>query len=161
MAKRVEFTGPSSGLVFILNSSTNDFYYPIYHTIGFQLQIFNPNEYPDNQNGVLQQLLINPNSEAYFSLAAKKILSDDALLPYAPVKRGCLFESELYEDFQGHYSYCDCLMKCKMRNAFQLCGCAPVYWSSYYVGSNFPEVRCTLIHTKCLNRFQCKRNALP
>lgn len=75
--------------------------------------------------------------------------------PYSPLKRGCLFESELYEDFQGHYNYVDCLTKCKIRNIFELCGCAPVYLSSYYLGSSFPEVRCTLIHNKCLNRFQC------
>lgn len=126
------------------------------HTVGFNLQIFNPNEYPDNGVGVMQQQFINPNSDIHFAVTASTIESSIALKPYSPIKRGCLFPVELYEDFQGHYSYPDCLMKCKMKNIFTLCECGPLFLTGYYLGTSFPPITCTLIHNKCVHRFQCK-----
>lgn len=153
---RSEFDGPDSGLVFVLNASTADYYFPIRNTLGFNVLIFNPDDFPDQENGGMLQLLLNPNTEAFFKLDATTIESDSAVEQYSPEQRGCLFVHELPKQYAGHYSYVDCLLKCKLRKVMDLCGCAP-----FFLPNNFPDgttsnVKCTLVHNKCLERYSCE-----
>lgn len=149
-------TGVNSGLVIVINASTADFYYPIRHTIGFNLLIFNPFEYPDNQNGVMQQLFVNPNVDAFYELQATTVESSSSVEQYSPTQRGCMFEHELPGEYAGHYSFADCLLKCKLRSIYELCGCIPFYLPNNFPDGKMPNIKCTLVHNRCLVRFQSK-----
>lgn len=153
--KKVDFTGTETALTFVLNTTTSDYYYSIADFVGFQLYILDPDNYPDNQNGGLAQLMIGPNTRSYIRLMPSTILSKSAIEQYTPTQRGCLFEHELFDQYAGHYSFVDCLLKCKLRSVIELCGCIP--WG---LPTNFPDgtttsVKCTLAHNKCLNRYKC------
>lgn len=139
-----------------MNTTTSDYYFSSGDHVGFNVQIFNPSDFADIQNGGLTHLVVNSNTKAYFKLIPTTIESKEAIEQYTPVQRGCLFEHELFKQYAGHYSFVDCLLKCKLRNIITLCGCMP-----FFLPTNFPDgtvtpVKCTLAHNKCLERY--KRN---
>lgn len=158
-AHKIDFTGAETGLTFVLNTTTVDYYYSIADFVGFNLFILDPDNFPDNQNGGLAQILIGPNTHTHINLIPSTILSQSAIEQYTPTQRGCLFEHELFKQYAGHYSFVDCILKCKLRSVIELCGCAP--WG---LPTNFPDgtttpVKCTLAHNKCLNRYKCNEFA--
>lgn len=61
--------------------------------------------------------------------------------------------------FGGHYSYADCLLRCKIYSYLYFCDCIP-----YIYPLNFPDfgddiknaTLCNLTHLKCLSRYACK-----
>lgn len=124
--------------------------------VGFNVQIFNPSDFADVQNGGLTQLFVDTNTKAYFKVMPTTIESKRSIEQYSPVQRGCLFEHELFAQYAGHYSFVDCLLKCKLRSVISLCGCMP-----FFLPTNFPDgtvtpVKCTLAHNKCLERITRK-----
>lgn len=153
---RSGFTGPNAGLIFILNATQSDYYYPIRNTLGFNILVFNPSDFPDNQNGGLRQVFVNPDTETFFKLDATTVESTTDVLQYSPEQRGCLFEHELPEQYAGHYSYVDCLLKCKLRSIISLCGCAPFFWPTNFPDGTTSKVKCTLAHNVCLDRYKGK-----
>lgn len=155
--KRSEYTGTNTGLIVILNATTSDFYFPIGNTMGFNVLIFNPTDFPDNQNGGMTSVFVSPNTESFLEIHASTIDADPGVEQYTPIQRGCLFEHELKKQYAGHYSYIDCLLKCKLQRIIALCGCMP-----FFLPTNFPDgtassVKCTLAHNKCLNRYQSNK----
>lgn len=137
-----------------MNTTTSDYYFSTGDFVGFKVQILNPSEFPDIQNGGLTQLFVDTNTKAYFKLIPTTIDSKSAIEQYSPIQRGCLFEHELFEQYAGHYSFVDCLLKCKLRNIITICGCIP-----FFLPTNFPDgtvspVKCTLAHNKCLERIR-------
>lgn len=170
------FTGPDTGLTFILNTTTSDYYYSTGDHIGFYVEIFNPSDFADIQNGGLTKLFVDTNTKAHFKVIPTTIESKKAIEQYSPVQRGCLFEHELFEQYAGHYSFVDCLLKCKLRNIITLCGrkqmIQPNIWISinsitfsgcmpFWLPTNFPDntvtpVKCTLSHNECLQRIKGK-----
>lgn len=62
-------------------------------------------------------------------------------------------------EYGGHYSFTDCLIKCKIRNYISLCGCIP-----FNLPTNFPDfppeirkfMRCNLSHIRCLQKYKSK-----
>lgn len=153
-SSKTGFTGPETGLTFILNTTTSDYYFSTGDFVGFKVQICSPTEFPDVQNGGLTQLFVDTNTKSYFKLIPTTIDSKRAIEQYSPIQRGCLFEHELFEQYAGHYSFVDCLLKCKLRNIITLCGCMP-----FFLPTNFPDgtvtpVKCTLAHNKCLERIR-------
>lgn len=128
------FVGPDTGLTFILNTTTSDYYFSTGDHVGFNVQILTATEFPDIQNGGLTQLFIDSNKKAYFKLIPTTIQSKSAIEQYSPVQRGCLFEHELFSQYAGHYSFVDCLLKCKLRNIINICGCMP-----FTLPTNFPD----------------------
>lgn len=102
-------------------------------------------------------MLINAGKFTDFKLKTTTIESKAAIEQYTPIQRGCLFEHELIEQYAGHYSFVDCLLKCKLRRLIQLCGCMP-----FFLPTNFPDgtvspVKCNLAHNKCLDRYKCRQ----
>lgn len=126
-SSKTGFTGPETGLTFILNTTTSDYYFSTGDFVGFKVQICSPTEFPDVQNGGLTQLFVDTNTKSYFKLIPTTIDSKRAIEQYSPIQRGCLFEHELFEQYAGHYSFVDCLLKCKLRNIITLCGCMPFF----------------------------------
>lgn len=148
------FTGPESALTLILNSTTSDYYFSTGDHVGFYMYIFNPSDFADIQNGGLTQLLIDANTNSYFKIIPSTIESQSAIEQYSPIQRGCLFEHELFQQYAGHYSFVDCLLKCKLRYIINHCDCMP-----FFLPTNFPDgtvspVKCTLEHNKCLERIR-------
>lgn len=127
------FVGPSAGLTFILNTSVADYYFPIYDFVGFNVFVFNADDFPDAVNGGVAQLQVEPNVEAFVRLNPTTLQSTSATEQYSPVQRGCLFDHELFDQYAGHYSHVDCLLKCKLRSIIALCGCMP-----FFLPTNFP-----------------------
>lgn len=153
---RSGFTGSETGLSFVLNTTTSDYYYSTGDFIGFNVNIFNPSDFADIQNGGLTALFVNTNTMAYFKVKPSTIESKLAIEQYTPVQRGCLFEHELFDQYAGHYSFVDCLLKCKLQSIIKLCACMP-----FFLPTNFPDgtvtpVKCTLAHNKCMDRLKCK-----
>lgn len=153
--RKAEFITSSTGLTVLLNTTTSDYYFSTGDHIGFNVFIFNPSDFGDNQNGGVTHLLVNSNTFADFKLKTTTIESKAAIEQYSPIQRGCLFEHELFKQYAGHYSFVDCLLKCKLRRVIQICGCMP-----FFLPTNFPDgtvtpVKCTLAHNKCLNRYKC------
>lgn len=152
---KTALTGPETGLTFVLNATTSDYYFSIGEHVGFTVQIFNPSDFADIGNGGMTQLFVGTNQKSYFKLIATTLESKSAIEQYSPVQRGCLFEHELFQQYAGHYSFVDCLLKCKLRTIISLCGCMP-----FFLPTNFPDgtvtpVKCTLAHNKCLERWKC------
>lgn len=152
---KVDFTGIDTALTIVLNTTPSDYYFSVGDHIGFNILIFEPSDFADNQNGGLTQLLVNRNSRSHFKIIPTTIQSKSAIEQYSPVQRGCLFEHELFKQYAGHYSFVDCLLKCKLQSIIDLCGCMP-----FFLPTNFPDgtvtpVKCTLAHNKCLNRYKC------
>ena len=127
------FTGPSTGLTIILNTTTSDYYFSTGDHVGFNVQIFHPSDFADQQNGGLTQLFVDRNTKAVFKLIPTTLDSKSAIEAYSPIQRGCLFEHELFQQYAGHYSFVDCLLKCKLRNIITICGCMP-----FFLPTNFP-----------------------
>lgn len=148
------FTGADSGLILILNTTKSDYFYPLRNTLGYNVHVFNSHEFPDAQTGGFLQLFVNPETEVFFKLDVTTVDAMLTVQQYAPEQRGCLFSHELSQEYGGYYSFADCLLKCKIRTIVALCNCMP-----YFFPTNFPDgttfnVKCTLAHNKCLNRYK-------
>lgn len=148
------YTGADSGLILLLNTTKRDYYYPLRNTLGFSVHVFNSREFPDVQTGSFLQLFVNPETEVFYKLDVTTVDAMLAVQQYSPVQRGCLFSHELGVQYGGHYSFADCLLKCKIKSIVNLCNCMP-----YFMPTNFPDgttsdVKCTLAHNKCLNRYK-------
>lgn len=153
--RKTNLYGPETGLTFVLNASTSDYYFSTGEHVGFDVQIFDPSNFPDIQNGGMTQLYVESKTRVYMMIRPTTIQSKSAIEQYSPVQRGCLFEHELFKQYAGHYSFVDCLLKCKLRKIITLCGCMP-----FFLPTNFPDgtaspVKCTLSHNKCLDRWKC------
>lgn len=153
--KRIALVGSKLGLSFVLNTTTSDYYFSTEDHVGFTIQIFSPSNFADERNGDMTSILINTNTKSYLKLRPTTIQSKMAIHKYPSVRRGCLFEHELFEQYAGHYSFNDCLLKCKLRKLINVCDCMP-----FFLPTNFPDgtvtpIKCTLANNKCLNRWKC------
>lgn len=132
----------------------HDYYYPIRHTVGFNVFVFRSSDFPDAQTGGLVQLFVNPDTETFFKLDVTTIQSTTDTLQYSAKQRGCLFEHELYKQYAGHYSFADCLLKCKIRSILALCGCMPFFLPTNFPDGTTSDLKCTLAHNICMNRYK-------
>ena len=67
--------GPNHGLIFVLNASSEDYYYPLMNFIGFSLIMFNPYDYPDANSGDVIQQMVGPYQEILMPLNVRTILA--------------------------------------------------------------------------------------
>lgn len=148
------YTGVDSGLILLLNTTKRDYYYPLRNTLGFNVHVFNSREFPDVQTGSFLQLFVNPETEVFFKLDVTTVDAMLAVQQYSPVQRGCLFSHELGKYYGGHYSFADCLLKCKIKNIVALCNCMPYIYPTNFPDGTTSDVKCTLAHNKCLNRYK-------
>ncbi|XP_049536943.1 pickpocket protein 28-like [Anopheles darlingi] len=82
----LDVTGPEMGLVLLLNGSTNDYFYNLFNNIGFNLQIFNPNEVPDITAGGVSEQFIHLGTETFIRVDAITINSEPDVLGYSREK---------------------------------------------------------------------------
>lgn len=151
---KTHFIGPKTGLSFVLNSTTDDYYFSTGDHVGFYVQILDNAQYPDSANGELTQMFVDTNTKAYFKLVPATVESKKSTAQYSAIQRGCLFRHELSKQFGGQYNFVDCLTKCKLQKIVTICDCMP-----FFLPYNFPdrtgsEVKCSLGHNKCLNRWK-------
>lgn len=159
MAKpnKTRYVGPKYGLTIVLNASTSDYYFAHGDHIGFYVNIFTSTEYPDASNGGLTQLIVEANARTYFKLVPTTVRSKSSIEQYSSRLRACLFPHELYHQYAGHYNFVDCLQKCKIQKAVDVCHCMP-----FYMPTNFPDktgspIKCTLADNKCLRELRCNQ----
>lgn len=57
----------------LLNTTKSDYLYPLQHTVGFNVHVFNSHEFPDVETGSFLQLLLMPETEAFFKLGVTTV----------------------------------------------------------------------------------------
>lgn len=154
---KLERVGSRYGLSLVLNTTISDYYFSTGDHVGFYVNIFTSSDFLDIMNGGATQMIVDTNRRAYFKLIPTTVRSTSDIEQYTPVQRGCLFKHELPDQYAGHYSFVDCLLKCKLRRIIGICHCMP-----FFLPNNFPDdtkttIKCTLAHNECLHKW--KRNA--
>jgi acid-sensing ion channel, other len=94
-----DVTGPDMGLILIVQSFSDDYFYNIYNLMGFhvsqskkedtyllnemsQILIHNSKEYPDPSSGTAIQRFVSPGQEAFIRVDASSITSENDILGY-------------------------------------------------------------------------------
>ncbi|XP_067004275.2 sodium channel protein Nach [Anabrus simplex] len=152
---RVNSPGYQMGLSVVLNPEPEDYYYPLISSIGTKILVYNPRDFPDTPSGGLIEKLVPLRSEVFYRIEATTVESMPDVQEFALDQRGCLFQSELSEEFSGYYSYSDCLMNCRVKSINTLCKCVPFYMPKT---SNIRD--CDLLDIPCLNRYREKWTTL-
>uniref|UniRef100_A0A182FQ30 Pickpocket n=1 Tax=Anopheles albimanus TaxID=7167 RepID=A0A182FQ30_ANOAL len=151
----LDVTGPEMGLVVLLNGSTNDYFYNLFNNIGFNLQIFNPNEVPDITAGGVSEQFVHLGTETFIRVDAITINSEPDVLGYSREKRQCVFRNELLK-YGSVYGRSNCVAACRIRSVLALCECVPFFMpTATNVGSKSVTI-CNLQHIACLNKYKIK-----
>lgn len=151
----------------LLNTSTADYFYPIRNTVGFSVTITSPAVFVDEASGHVQRVIVPGRTEVFVSLNTRTVRASAEMVQLPAASRACRFEHELPDEYGGHYSFNDCLIKCKIRHYVSLCGCIPFNLPTNFPDFSTEEVRrlghCNLAHLKCLHQFksECVGNCLP
>lgn len=149
--------GPDMGLTVLLNLSRSDYFYPLKNFVGATALIFDPSEFADSATGGVREVPIDPFQEVRITLGMKTKIAVEDVQRYGITKRGCMFPTDLPEEYYGKYIYGDCLVKCKLKSVIALCKCKP-----YNSPANFPDVPtedlpfCSLANVQCLNKYRIK-----
>uniref|UniRef100_A0A182Q1S7 Pickpocket n=1 Tax=Anopheles farauti TaxID=69004 RepID=A0A182Q1S7_9DIPT len=152
----LDVTGPEMGLVLLLNGSTNDYFYNLFNNIGFNLQIFNPNEVPDSTAGGVNEQFVHLGTETFIRVDAITINSEPDLLRYSRQKRQCVFRSELLK-YGANYGRSSCVAACRLRSVMALCDCVPFYMPTAGAATGGKSITtCNLQHIACLNKYKIK-----
>ncbi|XP_026467426.1 sodium channel protein Nach-like, partial [Ctenocephalides felis] len=147
--KFIDTPGPGHGLIVTAYPDLEDYYYPIMNTEGFTIHIFSPNDYPDMPSGGLTQKIVAPDTEVFLRIDASTVKSVPDVAHFSTQQKGCIYQDE------SVYSYSNCLVMCRVRSIFALCGC-----KLFYLPDDRDEVpqpiNCTLQHIQCLNKYMGK-----
>ncbi|CAO1373967.1 unnamed protein product [Diamesa serratosioi] len=154
VAYHTDVTGPDMGLILLVNGSSDDYFYSIFNSIGFNVQIHNSNEFPDGTSGSAIEKFVNLGDEIFIRVDANSIISENSILRYSAQKRQCLFANEIAR-YGGKYTRSECIVNCRIRSARALCDCVPFYLPPQNIHSDPPRI-CTLQHVPCLNKYQNK-----
>uniref|UniRef100_A0A182R606 Pickpocket n=1 Tax=Anopheles funestus TaxID=62324 RepID=A0A182R606_ANOFN len=152
----LDVTGPEMGLVLLLNGSSNDYFYNLFNNIGFNLQIFNPNEVPDSTAGGVNEQFVHLGTETFIRIDAITINSEPDVLRYSRQKRQCVFRSELLK-YGANYGRSNCVAACRLRSVMALCECVPFYMPTAGATASSKSITtCNLQHIACLNKYKIK-----
>lgn len=149
-----ESIGHDLGLIVILNTSSDDYFYTTKNFKGFVIQIFNSADYPDITTGSVYEQIIDAKKEIFMRLGVLTLMSEDSIKAYSTSQRGCLFETENNAEYNGHYSLSQCFIKCKLRSIIALCKCIPFQYPTLFVGESVHK--CSFTEIECLNRYNGK-----
>ncbi|CAG9814012.1 unnamed protein product [Phaedon cochleariae] len=140
--------GVQRGLRLTLNNNVDDYFFSTFPAIGFTVQIFYPNDFPDKMSGSLSEAFINAGTEALISMEFSMTKTSEA--------RRCKFQSERKTIF-GPYRYSDCLVECKIRSMQSLCNCVPFTVPVLEEDDGTDRLPlCTLIDIPCLHKYKAK-----
>ncbi|XP_053669889.1 pickpocket protein 28-like [Anopheles nili] len=165
----LDVTGPEMGLVLLLNGSSNDYFYNLFNSIGFnvshslslsrcheKLQIFNPHEAPDSTAGGVSEQFVHLGTETFIRVDAITINSEPDVLRYSRQKRQCVFRNELLK-YGANYGRSNCVAACRLRSVVALCECVPFFMPSTGAAAASRSVTtCNLQHIGCLNKYKIK-----
>lgn len=77
------------GLIVVLNTSAEDYFYSLRNTIGFVVGIHNPHNYPDATNGNYHQFVIPQKTEAFLKLDVATVITDTEVMRYS-IEKVCI-----------------------------------------------------------------------
>ncbi|PBC33128.1 Sodium channel protein Nach [Apis cerana cerana] len=132
---KVENLTESGGLSVLLESSLDDYFYPIFPSAEWkinlmifrgQVTIFNPHDYPDMTSGGVIDFLVSPRKHRSVELEAIVFYSIRNIIPYPLEKRDCVFQDEM-TSFHMFYTYSDCIVDCKIEDIWNICRCVPFF----------------------------------
>lgn len=72
-------TGSNRGLIVIVNTSTEDYFYPNKNTLGYSISINSPTEYPDESSGNFNRIIVPTRTEAFVKLDVTTIEATEAV----------------------------------------------------------------------------------
>ncbi|RZB39681.1 sodium channel protein Nach-like, partial [Asbolus verrucosus] len=147
-------SGFQNGLSVIVNHDPDDYYCTVISSMGINVHIFHPNDYPDKSSGGLIEIMNNIGSENFLEIIPTTINAVEDVMNYPVDKRRCLFKSEQQTQF-GIYTQSDCFVDCRLNSMMGLCQCIPftIPWST-------KSTVCTLRELPCLNKYKGKWGSL-
>lgn len=151
-----DITGPDMGLILVLNGSSDDYFYPLVNSYGFNVQIFDPYEIPDTAAGGVVEKSVNLGMETFLRVNGVTIRTEEEVRRYAVENRECLFRDEMYNNFHGRYERGNCVINCRIKSILALCGCVPFFMPNLDQIGGPSVVTCNLQHLACLNKYKIK-----
>ncbi|RZB39682.1 ASC domain containing protein [Asbolus verrucosus] len=146
--------GTQNGLSVLVNDEPEDYYCTVISSMGINVQVFIPGDYPDKASGGLIESICDIGSENFLEVIPTTVAAVSDVMNHPVDKRQCLFEEEELTQF-GVYSQSDCFVDCRMRSMMALCQCIPftIPWST-------DPTACTLRDLPCLNRYRGAGSAI-
>ncbi|XP_068903807.1 sodium channel protein Nach-like isoform X2 [Tenebrio molitor] len=147
------YPGLGNGLTVELRNELDDYFYTKQASLGANVHVFDPMDYPDKNSGSLNEFLVGFATEYFLQIETKGIRSVEDVINYPLDKRGCYFRNERKTVF-GDYSESDCLLECRIKSMKALCGCVP-----FMIPQNQTLV-CGLSDIQCLHKYRIKWESL-
>lgn len=74
------------GLIILVNGSSDDYFYSPFSSMGFIVQIHNPDEYPDSTSGSVVERFVRLGTETFLRVDGVTITSERDILRYSADK---------------------------------------------------------------------------
>ncbi|XP_076751975.1 sodium channel protein Nach [Xylocopa sonorina] len=147
---KVQNLTKNGGLFVLLEPSLDDYFYPIFPSLGWKVTIFNPYDYPDTTSGGVIDFIVSPRMHQSIQLEAIQYFSKRSIIPYPLAKRNCVFADEMVS-LRAFYTYSDCIVDCKIENMWKTCGCVP-----FYLPNRRSRRVCNLEDLPCLSQHKSR-----
>ncbi|RZB40533.1 ASC domain containing protein [Asbolus verrucosus] len=141
--------GLYNGLTVTINNQLEDYFYSKQESLGANVHVFLPTDYPDKNSGSLSEYLVGVSTEFLLEIGILSTHTVKDVINYPIEKRQCYFQSERHTRF-GVYSESDCLVSCRIRSMLGLCGCVP-----FMIPMQNQKLICGFSDIECLHKYRC------
>lgn len=142
------------GLILLLNTTTDDYFYAEGSTNGFNVKLFATQRIPDTSMGEMEEFHVDPGEDIDVNLHLITQQTMEDVRSYSVPQRGCYFLNEHEETV---FDNSECLLKCKIRTTASTCQCIPFYATKVDVElTKDYEVmeQCSLFNLGCLEKYR-------
>uniref|UniRef100_A0A336LWG6 CSON006192 protein n=1 Tax=Culicoides sonorensis TaxID=179676 RepID=A0A336LWG6_CULSO len=143
--KLVSASGPSSGLIVVLNPLSEDYFYSRFRMTGFRVIIHDSYDFPELN---APNLMIQQGYVSYIGVMPEYTYSKDEIYGKDISIRQCYGEDEIDMNVMKKYSFINCMVECRRLIAYQLCKCIP-----YNFPKNGTLPTCTATKQTCIMQF--------
>ncbi|XP_063706216.1 sodium channel protein Nach-like, partial [Culicoides brevitarsis] len=140
--KLVTTSGPSAGLIVVLNPLYDDYFYTSYRMTGFRVIIHDSYDFPGTNS---PNILIQDNYATYLGVMPDYTYSKEEVLTKEISLRKCYDDSEVDLNVMRRYSYKNCMNECRRLITYKLCGCVP-----YNYPRNGTLPICNAVENQCI-----------
>ncbi|XP_019759460.2 sodium channel protein Nach-like, partial [Dendroctonus ponderosae] len=130
-----------TGLQVLLDNDPNDYFISNVPSIGFQVQIHNPFDFP---HFALPTMLSEINTSNFFAVSGEITGNSDAVKAMTTLERNCIFYNERKMNVTTRYTYQNCISECKVATILEICGCVP-----FYLLMDTGKIRNINLHSVC------------
>ncbi|KAH1013725.1 hypothetical protein HUJ04_002679 [Dendroctonus ponderosae] len=133
-----------TGLQVLLDNDPNDYFISNVPSIGFQVQIHNPFDFP---HFALPTMLSEINTSNFFAVSGEITGNSDAVKAMTTLERNCIFYNERKMNVTTRYTYQNCISECKVATILEICGCVPFY---LLMDTDYSHIPCTIKDQNCI-----------